>query len=53
MKGLVYNLQLKTRLKEILIRFIYRLPVHNITSDRKLYNQLIKISNSFETQIFF
>ena len=48
----VMFLQLKTHLKEIVIRLIYRTPVHNISSDIKLFDQIIELNNSFESAIF-
>ena len=45
-------LQIETHSKKIIIRLIYRPPIHNINSDRKLYDQIIKVSNSFESVIF-
>ena len=34
-------LQLKTHLKKIITRLIYRPSAHNITGDKKLYDQII------------
>ena len=45
-------LQIETHSKKIIIRLIYRPPIHNINSDRKVYDQIIKVSNSFESVIF-
>ena len=36
-KNSIIFLQLKTHLKKIIIELIYRLPVHNISRDTKLY----------------
>ena len=48
----VIFLQLKTRSKKIIIGLIYRPPVHNNNSDKKLFDQIIEVSNSFERVIF-
>ena len=45
-------LQFKTRSKKIIIGLIYRLPAHNNNIDRKLFDQIIEVSNSFESVIF-
>ena len=48
----VIFLQLKTRPKKIIFGLIYRPPAHNNNSDRKLFYQIIEVSNSFESVIF-
>ena len=41
----VIFLQLKTRSKKIIIELIYRPSAHNNNSDRKLFDQIIEVSN--------
>ena len=48
----VLILQLKTHLKKIVIGLIYRPSAHNSNSDRKIYDQIIEVSNSFESVTF-
>ena len=48
----VLILQLKTHLKKIVIGLIYRPSTHNNNSDRKIYDQIIEVSNSFESVTF-
>ena len=48
----VIFLQLETHSKKIVIGLIYRPPTHNINSNRKLYDKIIKVNNSFESVIF-
>ena len=48
----VIFLQLKTHSKKIIIELIYRRLAHNNNSDRKLFDQIIEVINSFESVIF-
>ena len=51
MESKCYIFTTKNTFKEIFIEIIYRPLVHSITSDRKLYDQIIKVSISFESVI--
>ena len=42
-------LQLIVRSRKIILGLVYRPPAHNPTADRKLYEQLTDISNSFDS----
>ena len=43
--------QLKTHSKKTIVRFIYKPLAHNDNYDRKLYHQIIEVSNTFESVI--